>query len=471
MFPAARKITLPKFELTKLASEETFPEHKYSGKGLYATDPILRPLNYLEVSPLASHSYNLMAVIVRGNGEPWEEANCYLINKLENDFHFNRDTLQCIASDLADFLRFLEEVNIDFLEFPANKLLRPTYRYRATLIHKIYAKEVAISTARRRMSSVVGFYNWLITEELFIPTNAPWKTKDIFIPVTSTFGDAGLKKTHYYDLSISNPKQNDPYSDYIADGEKLRPLTYKEQLWIVDALDAIQNTEMTLIHFLALFTGARIQTILTIGLHHVSPPRNFEDVLLTVGPGSGIDTKRSKKMTLLIPGWLYEKLHIYALSPRAKSRRSRYLQRNTDPPPLFLSERGAPLYTSRSSSQAFNPQFKIRHAKHGQAVRQFIKERVIPHIQNKSSSHFNFRFHDLRATFGMNLTDAQLELVKEGKITLHQAREYVRQRLWHSQLATTDLYLNYRKTSSVIRDAQEGYESYIQTLINKTNFS
>lgn len=39
---------------------------------------------------------------------------------------------------------------------------------------------------------------------------------------------------------------------------------------------------------------------------------------------------------------------------------------------------------------------------------------------------YTFKYHDLRATFGMNLTSSLLENVNKGKISLHDAREYVK---------------------------------------------
>ena len=68
----------------------------------------------------------------------------------------------------------------------------------------------------------------------------------------------------------------------------------------------------------------------------------------------------------------------------------------------------------------------------------------------------------------MNLTDAQLQLVREGKITLAQAREYVRFRMGHSSYETTDKYLNYRANLEFIRSVRDSYGSYLHELFSLT---
>jgi integrase len=107
----------------------------------------------------------------------------------------------------------------------------------------------------------------------------------------------------------------------------------------------------------------------------------------------------------------------------------------------------------------------LRHAKVGQGVRQFITDYVIPHLrQQYGVKNFHYRFHDTRATFGMNLTDHQFRLIEQGKATLKSAREFVQIRMGHESSTTTDRYLQYRQSSSLVHRAGEEYASHLQRL-------
>lgn len=406
-----------------------------------------------------------MPVVVDGNGALWPEANLYILSRLEGAINPNMTTYTGIASDLAAFKRFLEDENINFIEFPQRKLFRPTYRYRGDLQLRIRASQIAPTTARRRMTSVIGFYRWLIEEKLIEPENPPWQEGDAYFKFTDSKGFSRTKLVKTTDIAVRVAKQIDPYDGAIDDEGKLRPLTEQEQLWLMESLAELGNTEMTLIHLLALFTGARIQTILTLRTCHVRPDfaADVTEIRIPVGPGTAIDTKNDKRLMLIIPRWLFEKLRVYSFSERARKRREK-AGNDAEDQYLFLSIRGAPMYTSKSDRQKFDERHSIRHEKEGQAVRQFISERVIPMIKKKSGGKFQYRLHDLRASYGMNLTDQQLDLVREGKATLHQVREFVKARMGHESAATTDRYLNYRQNLRFIAKVQLEFESHLKTL-------
>jgi integrase len=218
-----------------------------------------------------------------------------------------------------------------------------------------------------------------------------------------------------------------------------------------------------------LATGARIQTALTLWVRHVQLdlPVGLGEFRFPVGPGTGVDTKYDKLMTLHIPRWLYERLRIYSHSQRARKRRTRAEGGDTEDQYLFLTQQGHPYYQNKSETRAFNPSVTVRHQKKGQTVRTFIAEHVIPHIRKHHDPTFHYQAHDLRATYGMNLTDIQLALVQRGEITLAQAREFVKTRMGHESSATTDLYLDYRRNLKMVYEAVDAHEQYYRDLIEK----
>lgn len=478
--PVARRILLPRFVVTQTADSADegaqripVPVSEDSPTGCYYALPVMLEgeSERRDGKPRwVPHQVNLFPVVLGADGAPWAEANIYLLLRLENTVHPVMATLAGAADDLAAYRRFLDAYGIDWTRFPASKLNRPTYRYNAHLRLAVTASEVAATTAKRRMSAIVSFYRWLIADGTFKPAHEPWKESDRFIEFTGAYGLKAVKTVRTTDVAIHAPAQNDPFSGTLEDGGRLRPLPAEEQEWLAEALKACGNPEMTLIHLMAWLTGARIQTVLTLRVRHFASDLKADgkqEVRIPVGPGTGVDTKGDKRMVLHVPFWFYERVHVYAISERAKRRRLKTPGGDHPGQYLFLSIRGAPFYQSKEDARVFDPAADLHHAKAGQAVRQFIAERLLPHIRTaRNMPKFHFQFHDLRATYGMNLTDAQLSLVEKGEITLHQAREFVKTRMGHESAATTDRYLQFRQHETQVRGARAGYEAHLEALAN-----
>lgn len=107
-----------------------------------------------------------------------------------------------------------------------------------------------------------------------------------------------------------------------------------------------------------------------------------------------------------------------------------------------------------------------RHIKTGQAVRQYMQDYIIPFIRKKYDSNFDYRFHDLRATFGMNLVDIREPLMNDGKLSYTDVLGFVQARMNHESPATTERYLRYRKRMKVVRAAQDDWESKLKRMID-----
>lgn len=477
----ARKTVLPSFVVTGLADAGdsdaiavVIPDSSWTKGGTYFVRPkkIERESFRRDGKPTwVPHRFNLYPVVLDAGGAPWAEANMWILDMLESNVAPSMTTYASIAEDLAGYRRFLDETGIDWLHFATHKLQRPTYRFNGHLKHLIQNEEIAPATAKRRMATVIRFYRWLQEEGLFAPANSPWKASDRFVEFTDLHGFKRSKVVTTTDVSIRVAKQDDPYDGTIDDGGKLRPLSQEEQEWLLDALLSRGNTEMILIHLFGLLTGARIQTILTFRLKHalIDTERTQGGVLrLPVGPGTGIDTKNDKKLVIHIPLWFGRMLQTYALSDRAKARRARAAMGDHGDQYLFLSVRGAPLYTAGSDARSFDASNMLRHAKVGQGVRQYIKERIIPFIREKYGvPAFHYRFHDTRATFGMNLVDEKMKRVEAGQATLKEVMDFVQARMGHTSSATTERYLTYRSRLKLVRAAQDGWEARLEKLAQR----
>jgi len=426
-------------------------------------------------------NYNLFPVVLDRNAAPWLLGSLYILAQLESQTTPVMTTYQSKADDLGAYKEWLDDPDQPddlMFHFPKFKLRRPTYRYRGHLQQQIQAGEVTPATAKRRMGTVVAFYRWLIDNNHFQPEYPPWEETQFQVVFKTTEGLAVSKKVVSTDVSIRGPKSEDPFAGTIQDGGKLRPLPLKEQNWILEATMAKGNTECYLIQLFMLATGARIQTACTLRLRHFTQPNpgyakaltgDGEVFKLKAGPGTGIDTKNDKNGVLQVPRPIYELLRTYALSERSTVRRGRFMAKHGEHPDpyLFLTQQGNPYYTAKAEALSFNPDLDRRHEKTGQPVRQFLKEHAIPYVREHHDKHFHYRIHDLRASYGMSMTELLMKLVQEGKITLHWARMTVKDLLWHESYDTTDLYLNHRSQMDAIYEAVNGYGKQLQAWVEQ----
>ncbi|MBP0598876.1 site-specific integrase [Herbaspirillum sp. LeCh32-8] len=461
------KIVLPSFEATVTcagdtpgATERTLT-HPRTGE--VVTYHFLKRENSLR--PKQNLSFNRYPVVINQDGSQWSDANLYLLWRVEKDDVHKMKTLWSAASDLGAYKRFLDEEQIDYLEFPSRDAKKPTYRYFARLNDSIQAGDIAISTAKRRMNSVVRFYTWLMKEKPEHFLNAPFKVKEVRIRWTYQTGAAVTRTVQTTNLSIKSAKaEPDAHAEYIEDDGKLYPLSMEHQTLLVETLVELGHTEMTLIHLLALYTGGRIQTILTLRARDFSAaiPELASEIRLPIGPGRQIDTKNSKLGVLYIPIWLYEKVQTYLSSDRYK-RRLKKVTVESDRSLIFLSRNGNPLYDFSGNRAQFNAHNELRYFREGGLVRVFIAEYVLPKMRERIPD-FNYRFHDLRASFGMNLADAQNERIERKEITYSAAMSYVQARMGHESFKTTERYIGYRERLKSAHDAQTNFEKRLKEL-------
>lgn len=464
----ARRILLPSFQLTQTCSPSSDGATVVSVPGRpdvnYSTQPVSQPNSF--TNRPAEVGYNRMPLVLDKNGIPWDEANLFVLDRLMSTTAPAMATFRGLADDLAAYRQFLDAQAVDYLAFPRKKFLRPTYRYQAHIKQSINLGEIAATTGQRRMATVVRFYRWLADSRVFTPENPPWVDGDVYITYADHKGFKQSKTVQTTDVAIRVPTQEDPFTDTIQDGGALRPLTPEEQFSLLATLNSLGNTEMRLMHLVALFTGARIQTVLTLRVKHIRREGlgAKQEIPIAVGPGTGVDTKNGKKMNIFIPRWLYEQLGVYSRGERAQKR---YAKAGGDHENqyLFISNRGTPFYTSKADRMVFDAEAQQRYEQEGQPIRQFIADHVLPAMRQVLGSEFKYRFHDLRASFGMNLTEQQMSLVEQGKATLHQVREFVRVRMGHESSATTDLYLNYKQRLQHVRHVVADHESHLHQLM------
>lgn len=431
------------------------------------------------VKPTASRwtNFQCFPLVVDGTGVPWAPACLWLLEKAQAK-PLNISSLKPVAQDLAAYKAFLDELTLDWNDFSSvEKYGRPTYLYRNHLHAQINAGLLKKSTASRRMSTVISFYRFLIhtSRMRFTPVNDPWVETDVGIEYRDSKGFRQVAKVTSTDLSIKATKYEDAWDESVADGGKLRPLPVGEQKALVAALKELGNIEYGLMHYVALLTGAREMTALTLRLRDViRPPEQIPQWShkIRCGPGTGIDTKGDvSNVYLSMPRELYELLHAYAVSERAMRRRTKTERGEDGSNYLFLTQHGQPYYESKEDRNALRDSSTPlrRSALSGRPLRKFIEQSVTPLVR-MTHPKFKYRFHDLRATFGMNWVDYQMLQAGPEGFGKHYlwARDQLRKLMWHRSPLTTDKYLEYREHMHHLELAQQGWSGHLVELIKST---
>lgn len=404
-------------------------------------------------------------VILDNAGEPWDIANLYLINKLNHQLTYNHRTYAGIADHLLHYRRFLDNEGIDYLHFPKLKQSKATYRFKKHIEDEIESGRMTVATGKKRINAVARFYKDILKFKLIPPsliTESPYEEVLKYIETTKDFGIKKFIRVSSTDLAIKSSKPL-PDPDYIFDDGQTKPLTVEDQIKMLQVLKGSDRVYQLLV-YVALFTGVRLQTAATIRIKDINKPLDHGGNLrLPIGAGTNIDTKNNSRMTIIIPGWLVQDLKVYSKCAVATARREHSFYGNTELNYIFLSSKGTPLYTSklemreRLTANPNNPNYGLPYAHaEGQAVREFLKI-LIDKIRKNHPEYEKFKFHDLRATFGMNLLEE--ELSKPNRRSITAILEIVQQRMGHRDKKITLQYLNYRSRIEWKNHVQDQFES------------
>ncbi len=453
-------VILPEIQLTHVCNEKVVDSTKIKFNDPHTKEPVFYHTKQNE--DYHFKTFNYFPVVLLEDSSPWQHAVLYLMHKLEMLNTPRAKTLESIAKDLTKFRQFLDDEQLDYLVMPKRKFQRPTYRYRAYIQDCIRLGELAQSTASRLINSMVGFYRWLKLQDDVHFEYPLWVEQTFSISFRDAKGFSQSVSKQSTNLRVHVPKSRNDYTDRIDDGGKLRPLDKDEQEYIAKALKAIGNTEMSLAFLFALTTGARIQTIFTLRLSNFLINSVDSEVKIFVGQGTLVDTKYQKRQILYVPEWLYQKIKIYIHSERAKKRRAKNTHNFKDPnyQYVFLTSVGKPYYLSENDPA----KAVYRNPPDGVNVRSFISQHLKPKIK-ELGGNFNFSFHDLRATYGMNLVEEKSKLIKDGDHTTTDILMFVRERMGHNQLKTTQHYLDYKKKFKLAMSIQSDFEKYLQKMI------
>lgn len=414
---------------------------------------------------LENLEYVHFPALVLEDGSPWVHGNLFLLSKIIETHHkslIDPQTLMTYARELKLFMNELHKAGLHYLDFPTRKLRRPTYFYTAELKKHVDAQEIESSTREKKLNCVFGFYTWLRKQHDFNAGDRLWDESPKSITFLDDKGFAHQKTIMGNSLKPNRASSiKNSVEGYINDGGALRPYSKREQEALIKALVEADNTELTLACIFSLVTGARTQTVLTLRLSDIvsiAEENGARKFSMKIGGGTGIDTKKGKPHLLQVPEWLHYKFHIYISSPRYKARQEKASDAVRENGYVFLTEDGLPFYSAHGDKAIR----EYRNIPKGDALRQTIR-RVLQPILDKSDTPFQFRFHDLRATFGINLVEELWARTHKNEMTFMQIVTTVKERMGHSKIETTLQYLNYK----AVRENLEMGFSALEEQLNK----
>lgn len=430
----------------------------------------------LNISPESPASATERAVfnmpfLFNQDGLPWQEANSYLLSLVENKVQRLRptDEIRRRASRILHYKIFCELNAIDWLNFDGKrKIYRPTYRYFRSLID---SGEKSPQVINQYTGAVYNFYSYVSRHWHPIDLERVDSVQKNTLLVKSSRGHILLDVNKRSQTKKTGGVSQVALGFVRDEGENLRPLTSLELNELLEIIKGDNwSQQERLIIGIALATGARKQSVLTLRLKHLNLMKEFGarkngDYRLHVGPGTSVDTKYNKKQVLYFPGELVNKLMVYAQSKISRERREKFISSYKRQYPslvlpdegdqyLFLSEQGNCFYMSRDD---FRYPY-VRSCPSGQ-VTDNIKKKII----EGASGNFpkDFCFHWLRATFGLQYYNSLLPLVQEGIIKYHEVMLMVQKRMHHENQETTENYLKLFSGSEDRIIAQEAYESLL----------
>ncbi|WP_460044413.1 site-specific integrase [Pseudomonas sp. S2_H01] len=416
------------------------------------------------------NAYNYPFVLHK-NGTPWIEVNSFFYSRVQNHHSSSRptDNARRDSAELMEYLTYCEQTGIDWKDFSGSRpSQRPTYKYFNHL-----------KNAGQRSGRVANHYTGIVYE-FYVHVSRYWHAINLELVDTvksmkqyvSTARGSFLVDRVKRSQTFTTPPATSPEMGFVRDeGEDLRPLTNPELLIFREVMKSRSwSVQDRLIVDTALMTGARKQTVLTIRRRHLKffnskNLRRDNTYALSVGPGTGIDTKSGKSFLIFVPQKLAERLITWDASPVASNRRRKFIEQTSglqsgkpllsdDDMYVFLSDQGNAYYMAKN-----DPRYAyVKTVPTGQ-VTSTIRKKILK-LSNQSLPK-DFTFHWLRATFAYQLFQYLQLAVKKKLLRPGDEISIIQIRLAHSYREITEHYLRLFMMINENLAAQEGWEDWL----------
>ena len=403
---------------------------------------------------------------------PWHDGNQFLWSLLFNKTDATFKQLNHKAKQLMEYKLFTEaNYGYDLLDF---KSLRPAHRVSYAYFYHLLKRGISAGNLNQHTATVYQFYEWLNEQpHIELDLTRVDKTHRAFIKFETNWGKVMSKEVKVRSQMVVTPQASSVRQGFVRDeGEDLRPL-YDDEFDLLCAI--LGTTQFTaterMIYQVALDTGARKQTVLTLRKKHVDKlmqgrPDEYGTVRLNCSSAIGIDTKGGRVLAIHFPRELIERLHIYVNSAdymkkvakfkAARKPRPEDLQEENNEMPdddiyVFLSNQGNPLYMAKD-----DPLYrKLKTPPEGNYLQTVTRK-----IKAAEPKHFpsDYTFHWTRATYAYRFYKFLTPLVDSGQLGVSDAIVLIQRRLGHKLRETTEHYLQLFKMTNLRLEAQERYE-------------
>lgn len=373
------------------------------------------------------------------SGEPWHEASHWALTKATSLAGGDIETVKSLMKHLAAYASWLESVTLDWRHFPMRKQDRAIVLYRGELIAQRNRGSLAPSTARARMAAVIQFYRHAQIHGLVDRKSPMWKDRQVVVRYYDTVGFERTLVRTSSELVI--PNRSRP-GLRLEDG--LTPLKTDDAVRLLEFAKQQRLHELNLILSLGVLTGARIETITTLGVKDVENARpdveTPDTYRIQVGPGTGVNTKFDVSGELMVPKFLINDLKEYAYSMRRLRRQARASEANRGF--LFLTIQGNP-YESGSFNRLMTD----------------LRRRALAAGMRFMGS---FKFHQTRATFGTWLMEVALRVAGT-----KAAVAFVKDAMLHKDEKTTFLYVRFHEQTPVKVAVANEFSAVFSGIVNR----
>jgi len=362
---------------------------------------------------IRGQSYESFPILIDEKNDVFVEGLEFLVHHcLKRGSVQSRRSWDTYGRDLYDFFAFLEANKLDWrtLSDRANETILAIYRDASFQHFKLSA-----STVNRRLHLAIKFYQyalrqgWVNTLPFELET-VKVKRHNGFLAHTDTSGGYTVKP----DVLLKTPIT------------KIKILNSEQ---IADLLNAIRNPTIRLIVRLGLLTGLRKEELLTFPVKYVTSPKLTSarsHIVVELKPQE-MSLKGSKGRSIHVPISLMHDLWDYAIYDRNQLVQSQ----NTNPNTLFVTTKGE---SWSVNSRSLNNQLKALN---------------LPFPCNP---------HVLRHTYATHT----LKALMERKSISFNPLLYVRDRLGHSSITTTERYLHF--LDEIQDDLRTAYQDEIELI-------
>ena len=179
------------------------------------------------------------------------------------------------------------------------------------------------------------------------------------------------------------------------------------------------------------------------------------------------DSKLNQQFLINMPIEIYRAVQIYIRSQRAQNRYEKAKYQFDEPSIqyVFMTQQGNPFYISKSDPY----RMKYKNIPSGQALTTFISSILKPKLAEMKfdNPQKRFKFHDLRASYGLMRLNFYLEHISKGQSVgkmYEKALQHTQKDMNHKNLITTLNYVQFQENSTLIAQANSGWGQHLKTM-------